>query len=80
MVITIDEELYDTIKGNALRNKSRSSIIYLPDDNENMRRYKVNLDINNNLYIMKDMMNIRMTIEKGKMNLIQNRKKNGIYY
>jgi len=54
MVITIDEELYDKIKGSAIRNKSRSSIIYLPDDNENMRRYKVNLDINNNLYIMKD--------------------------
>lgn len=51
--IEIRPEVYDRIKGNALKNTSRSSIIYLPDENDfqKRRRYKVNLDEQNNLYI-----------------------------
>jgi len=72
MEISISEKLYNRIKNSALRNKSRSSIIYLPDEdyhiNEKMRRYKVNLDINNNLYIMKD--KVQVYIEQDQEQII----------
>jgi len=48
----IPDELYNKIKTNALKNKSRSSIIYLQLYDSPMRRYKVNLDEDNDLYIM----------------------------
>tara|TARA_A100001201_G_scaffold142457_1_gene140725 strand:+ start:3738 stop:4502 length:765 start_codon:yes stop_codon:yes gene_type:complete len=58
--ISIPSEIYNRIKTNATRNKSKSSTIYLPrninspESGEELRRYKVNLNVQNELYIKKD--------------------------
>ena len=52
--ININSELYNKIVDRIFKNKSNSCMIDLPEDDETTRKYKVCMDEDKEIYIMRD--------------------------